>query len=361
MLRIKRTVCFEGREKDELAIRTFEPQDRAGIDKLFKLTFGWTRPESLWKWKFMENPHGQPIIIVAVDRGEIVGHYGLLPRRIRCFDTAYTALQEVDLMVHPDHKKGGLFKKLGETAYGYATRDDPSFTFGFPNQVSLPLGSRILKWRAIGKIPMYSIFLDPCTSMIKKYPRLKTVRMPAGTVRFCMKKIMGTKYASEIPCRITDTIPSGIAGLFAATSRIREFAFERDGDYLKWRYESRPEGRYRFLTAGTESKPQGFAVHVIKGNDAFFTEFILDPSDNVEAARSLIGAGIRLGLENGVSAQRIWLLENDLQSRLISRMGFMRRESKIYHVIRSFLSPEHNRRLWDPCRWQVTMGDSDCI
>jgi predicted N-acetyltransferase YhbS len=345
-----------------LEIREYKNSDMNGINVLFNNVFKWLRSDREWSWKFLENPHGDPLIIVAETGGRIVGHYALLPRKIQCFGNDRTAYQEVDLMIDPDYKKGGLFRKLGEVAYREAINRGAMFTFGFPNQTSLPLGTRILKWRAIGKIPLYTLLLNPLDVLDRRDSKLRIPKPMQWPVTACTRRILQTKFHSDIHCSESDRIPVGVVNQFKTVAIPKEFTFERDESYLNWRYQGESSNQYRILIAGDSLSPQGCAVlSLTDDNNAYFCEFWLDHIKNYDAARCLIGYAVDISYSLGCSALRMWTMENSRHAGLLSKMGFLKRESKIYHVIHSFLAHEQNRRLWDPDRWFITIGDSDCI
>ncbi len=136
-------------------IRAFDPADRATFLSMYETVFGHNRSADWFRWKYRENPFADHVpIIVASDDGEPVGFRSFFAQELRAGDTILPAFQPCDTMVHPDHRKRGLFDRLNERAIERYTDGRPSFFFNFPNGNS-KRGNRKHGWREIGTIPAY--------------------------------------------------------------------------------------------------------------------------------------------------------------------------------------------------------------
>jgi len=347
----------EKKSADKIEIRGVRETDAEQINHLFGIVFKRERSVESFRWKFLSNPHGAGIVKVAVSGDAIVGFYGLSPRKVIFRNKEMTALQEVDLMVHPDHTRGGLFKKLGLAAYEAAQAQDTAFTFGFPNQTSLPAGRRILKWRAIEEIPLFTWVLDPTPVLKRRMSKLPDLAMPA--VRGIWTGVRHVRTRSDIPVTEQKDIRPGTALIWDRIPKKPEIRFVRDDAYLNWRYMACPDHTYVFLYAGDSEGPDGFAILGIQSDGEAHLPEIWTWS--VRATKALVRKAADLAVRAGCHSLRTWALHGSNQAGLLDGAEFMRRDSKIYHVIRSFRSPEFNRFLWDPARWSVSSGDSDCV
>lgn len=122
-------------------VRRFATSDVASITKLLNIVFKPTIPftEEWWNWKYAKNPFGfwgeQGDIWVAEDNGQIVGHYAVIPYKMKVDDIIVLAGQSVDTAVHPDYRRLGIFECLAQKVYAGAC-NRYAFLFGFPSDMA---------------------------------------------------------------------------------------------------------------------------------------------------------------------------------------------------------------------------------
>jgi len=152
--------------------RVLDPNEfvdfQSQIAHLFEICFGNKLNPLLWEWAYLNNPTGRPIIAVALDDGNIVAHYAMIPVPFVRDKQALQGYLSMTTMVHPDFRKYGLFSELAGLAYSHALKN--SFVYGFPNANSLPGFKKRLDWKvssdyhvaSIGRhlLPMYLSSLD---------------------------------------------------------------------------------------------------------------------------------------------------------------------------------------------------------
>ncbi|MBN1880054.1 GNAT family N-acetyltransferase [bacterium] len=343
------------------ALQPLEKTDYPGLGRLFTKIFGTERSMDAWIWKYDKNPHGSPVATIAAVGEDIVGFYGLLPRRVNFRGEMLTAFQEVDLMVDPDHAAGGLFKHLGRYSYDRLVESGHAFTFGFPNQTSLPLGRRILGWRAIEKIPLWTLILKPASVLDGRLPSIPGLRYVADRViRFRNRHKLGARYDGLI--REVDRFSgSAIDLLTGPVSSGEGIGFIRDPDYLAWRYHECPDHNYVLFEAGHAGHCGAAAVVGLPAGDrAALVEFRYAAGAD-DAAVALIRIISEVCERKSYATLRAWALDGSPDARFFESIGFFNRDALNFHVIRSFRPPEFNRYLWDGGRWYLSSGDSDCV
>lgn len=345
---------------DSPVLRPLEKTDYPGLGHLFLKMFGKERSIETWMWKYDQNPHGAPIATVAAVAEEIVGFYGLLPRRVSFRGEMMTAFQEVDLMVDPDHAAGGLFRNLGRQSYDRLVQQGHPFTFGFPNQTSLPLGKRILGWRAIGRIPLWTMILDPESILTGRLPAVPGLRNLAAKA-FRIRNRFRLRTACKNAVRQVSSWSESATGLFGNPTPDSGIGFLRDRAYLDWRYRECPETQYVCFEAGSAGACEAAAVAgIAAGGRANLAE--LEWRDGCEqAATAVVKAVAEWAVTAGCTTLRAWALEDSPDAQFLAARGFFDRDALNYHVIRSFQHPEFNRYLWDGSRWRLSSGDSDCV
>ncbi|WP_306052455.1 GNAT family N-acetyltransferase [Natronococcus wangiae] len=144
-----------------VTIRRFEPGDRAAFLSLYETVFERDRRTDWFRWKYKENPYVDHVpIVVAEHDGDLVGCRSLFAQEMRGHGTVRTAFQPCDTMVHPEHRRRGLFSRMNERTLERYTDGGPSFFFNFPNEASMQ-GNLDCGWREIGTVPLYYRFQDP--------------------------------------------------------------------------------------------------------------------------------------------------------------------------------------------------------
>ena len=137
-----------GRREDDYTIRPYHPDDRDGFLALHETVFGGGSPD-WFAWKYEDNPYLEDVsIFVATADDEIVGARPYLGFRMRAGDNTYVGVQTADTMVHPDHRRRGLFARMTERSLEHYADGEPAFMFNVPNAISragyLDLGCEIV-------------------------------------------------------------------------------------------------------------------------------------------------------------------------------------------------------------------------
>jgi len=102
----------------DYTIRSADLRDRAAFLDLHHTVFGtWPAPvaEDIFEWKYVDNPYVDDLPVIVVTRdGEVVGARGYTAFELVVGGEVVLGLQSGDLMVHPDHRRRGLFTKMNE-------------------------------------------------------------------------------------------------------------------------------------------------------------------------------------------------------------------------------------------------------
>jgi GNAT superfamily N-acetyltransferase len=135
-------------DADAYTVRPYDHEDRADVLALHETVFDGGDPE-WFAWKYETNPYvDEPAIFVAEHGGTIVGARPYLAFRMRAGDDTHLGLQTGDTMVHPDHRRQGLFTRMTAASFERYADGEPAFQFSMPNAVSRPgylrLGSEVV-------------------------------------------------------------------------------------------------------------------------------------------------------------------------------------------------------------------------
>ena len=161
---------------DSYVIRRYRPSDRDGVLALDDEVWDRDRGGPWFDWKYGQNPYVDHVpLFVAAAGDEIVGARPFMAFRMRAGDETALALQPSDTMVHPEHRRQGIFTQMTERALSFYADRDVDFFFNFPNEASLP-GYRSLGWREIAdKRTLYRV-QNP-DAFVPKYTEGRTTKL----------------------------------------------------------------------------------------------------------------------------------------------------------------------------------------
>lgn len=129
------TVAPEGIAHDEYTITWAEPRHADAFVSLHREVFGTWEPRgrAQFDWKYADNPFvaDLPVIVVEDRAGDVVGARGYFAFPVSVGDENRLALQSSDLMVHPDHRRQGLFREMNRLG-GQTYADADVLFFSFP-------------------------------------------------------------------------------------------------------------------------------------------------------------------------------------------------------------------------------------
>lgn len=133
---------------DSITINSKQELQRhaSAIETLFQECFGDRLSPALWRWAYLDNPHGAPWVSLCYDADRLVGHYAMIPMPLTSSEGRLDAFLSMTTMVAASHRQHGLFVKLGQATYDAATAAGAAYVMGFPNEMSAPGFKRRLNW-----------------------------------------------------------------------------------------------------------------------------------------------------------------------------------------------------------------------
>jgi len=258
----KSTATANGTEagpEDEYEIRQFEPPDENEFRSLYETVFGRRASIEWFDWKYTENPYTESVPMTVTERdGRLVGARPFFTLPIRAGERTYTAYQPADAMVHPDHRRRGLFTRMTERALDWLADsvESGAFCFNFPNERSLP-GDLKLGWRVAGTLPTrYRIERAGAFLGIEG--------LPARLATFGGQGFLGVVDAiSRSNADIAVDRRDGVAAATLASLYEKRVPHglhaHRTPEFYRWRF-SNPNRRYATYTASENGTPSVAAV-----------------------------------------------------------------------------------------------------
>ena len=119
---------------------------KSPIFELFKNSFDSAIDEELWKWAYIDNPNGNPIVSLYFDKEKLVGHYAVIPMNFFYDQKSLNAVLSMTTMVDIAYRKYGIFVDQANEVYEKANELGYKFVYGFPNKKSAPGFKKRLNW-----------------------------------------------------------------------------------------------------------------------------------------------------------------------------------------------------------------------
>jgi hypothetical protein len=119
------------------------------ILELFRKSFGRPLSPEAWRWMYLNNPNGLAYVTLAIENGQLSGHYAAVPTLLADAAGPFVAYRSMTTMVDPDSSAPGLFLRLGRRAHEELTQSGIKLIYGFPNANSAFTFERFMRWRMV--------------------------------------------------------------------------------------------------------------------------------------------------------------------------------------------------------------------
>jgi hypothetical protein len=229
---------------------------------LFRVSFGRDMSTRLWEWKYITNPFASsiPEVVIAADKGKIVGARPFLSMELWMQKEKVIAAEHCDTMVQLEYRNMGLFNRMGLVARDYLKEKHISLSYGFPGPMSRA-GFLTQGYRKV--VPTEILFypLDTRKIIAMRFPRQKALR--------AMEFIFGNIVTRKIPASQPDTggyqleIQEKYSTALENLDGLRNpgvIEFVRSERSLRWRFDQHPENCYRYILAKKGGELSGYAV-----------------------------------------------------------------------------------------------------
>lgn len=206
-----------------MEIKEASQNDIPQILKVLKASLGEIssrKTEEVWRYKHIDNPFGESLVLVAEEAGKIIGVRAFMRWQWQKGDHVYSAFRAVDTATHPDHQGKGIFKKLTLKALEIAKERGDHFVFNTPNSQSKP-GYLKMGWAEVGKLNIH-LRLVNFIPFNKKGPKYSSVGNPWNS--------------------------SDLLNFYFQNQKAADRIFTpKDLDYINWRYVNNPLQDYAVI------------------------------------------------------------------------------------------------------------------
>jgi GNAT superfamily N-acetyltransferase len=215
-----------------VATRLYRTEDEPDVLDLLHVSLGdgpaGERAAPFFRWKHMDNPFGESLMLLATDGDRVVGLRAFMRWRFLAGDRVVTAVRAVDTATHPEYQGRGIFRKLTLEALD-RLRGDVDLVFNTPNEKSLP-GYLKMGWRTVGRLPVLVAPRHPIHVLRRwrsgEAPPVRPVKAPTAAEALA---------DPDVPRLLTDR-------------REPRLHTVRTPEYIRWRYADAPLLGYRAVT-----------------------------------------------------------------------------------------------------------------
>jgi hypothetical protein len=310
---------------DGLEFRSFREEDLGRVLSLFLDVFGKEMDETFYRWRFLDNPFGPAMVLLALDGDRLASHYAVCPALSLIEGKPVLTAQSMTTMTHPDYGGRGLFPAMARALYDQIHgAHGVRAVFGFPNPNSHYAFGAKLGWRDL--FPLF--FLER-----------PVAEEDEGPWRHVDREEQRSLVESAAPA----------AGCLP---------YRRDGTFLEWRYHRNPVCRYEFLAAEDSEDPCCCVVkeRTVEGGVMMDVVDFLGSTERAAVDEALRAVHARA---RALSAERVsgWLDLRHPAFPAMERMRYRPAGPITYFGIKPLATLPDCAA--DPRSWRVTMGDSD--
>lgn len=341
-------------------IDRFRPDDRRGVDTLYRRTHGADAAEAnrlRWEWQHRRNPYntgGQPGIWVAREGPTVVGHYPTLPVRISLKGLEVNAAWGKDAMVAPERDRQALDEAL---VRAWDRNSGAVLTLGASGE-SRQLLER-LHWPDAHVLPC---LVKPLTRRAVRLPNWPTpLNRLISAITLPVIQIVSRSRPLRAECEPIRRFDSSFTALWERLAPKFDLAVRRDAPYLNWRYIEPPHVRYSVVALKRQGDVHGYAVyrhrHEPLGRVTMLVDLLVDP-DDVSGLKTLLRWVDRAARAEDADKVRCYAMHGALR-RVLRRNGYFNVKSTIEVTVKVNAVQVPKGFYDDTDGWHITYGDSD--
>jgi len=343
-----------------------DEKDISGILSLRKIVFGEMEPDKVeprfWRWGFMESPDGKGFIYLARDGDKIIAHFADIPRRFVINGETSPATLSLDLMVHPDYRREGLFVAMGRYGAQRVKREGGLFMMAFPIRPETIEGLIKIGWEKVVPLPVLVLPIR-FSGIFNHYVRFKPLSLLLGGLAsaayFLLFGWRRGKKPEGVLIEEAKRLDEAFDEFWQDASRLYPVMGVRTRQYLDWRYIQHPTRRYTIYRAIKKGKMRGYIVlrkvELLGFNSGVIVDLLALDDD---ALSVLVEKGIQHTRKEGTDLLGVIVPKTHPYYHTLIRNGFLSSPKSF-----QFMIYRHSEiaALRDPRGWYVNWGDSDVI
>lgn len=346
-----------------LEVRLYRPGDEQAILALYHAAFDQPMTIEDWRWKYLQNPAGPPLIALGWHAGCLAVNVCASPRRFWVNGQEARAAHWSDMIIAPQYTQGlggaRLMMHTGKTwlaAYTQSGRVD--FGYGLPVPRFKDLSKKIWNYAEVTAAPQLVHLLHPAYALrrwLRAAPRLQTALL---RLSLPPAPLYARREECAPLCRL-HTFDARFDRLWADLAPRFKIAAVRDAAHLSWRYAPR---EYIKLAAATPRQAEGYIVCRVVEQEGWRVGLIADLLAREEqTAQALLSAALTFFRRGGAALARAWSLPHDPAHPAYRRAGFLPRPSPYALLAGGYTPLVPAVLLASAFAWQLAFGDADGV
>jgi len=347
-------------------VRDGNKTDMEGILSFRGVVFGEEEKDKLdprfWQWEFMEGPDGRAFIYIVEDRNKIVGHFADIPRRFIVEGEVVLGTLSLDLMVHHDYWRRGIFQAMGKYGVQRVKQENGLFLTAFPIRLETIQGLIKIGWKEVVELPVL-VYPIKFSGFVNRYLHFSPLGVfIGGMARFFYFLLYGLKRRKEIggvEIEKVGLLDEQFDGFWQKALSLYSVMGIRDRNYLTWRYLQHPTRKYTIYRAKKSGEMKGYIVlrkvELLNFNSAVIVDLLA--LDEVTLV-ALVEKGIQHSRQEGVDLLGFMVPKVHPYYKILRGIGFL----PSFKTFLFMIYPHSGREIFlSPEKWYVNWGDADVI
>ena len=296
--------------------RRLELSALAEFNDLYNTCYGCERPLDDARWLYADNPTGPAVIFAAFDRlGGLVGVRPAIPFRQTWGGRERTAYEFADALVHPEHRRRGIFSRLVRQACEWAAEHGHTL-YSIPNEHSLSV---------YRKFPELEI-VDGSLTRAKPLSWLRYFGYQLGWAQVSSAAAPGHAQAADsigsgaVRLRVVDRFETDFDDVHAELAKRVACFTVRTRPYLQWRYFDAPVRRYHVALLEEHGRACGYVVLRMLGPVAQLVDVFVRP--DARLARRALSLAAKWARSLGAIGVHFNTSRDNLYHRAAARCGY---------------------------------------
>jgi GNAT superfamily N-acetyltransferase len=347
-------------------VRDGNEKDMEEILSLRRLVFGEEERDKLdprfWHWEFMKGPDGRALVYIVNHENKVIGHFADLPRHFSVDREVVLGTLSLDLMVHPDYWRRGIFAAMGRYGAQRVKQEKGLFMTAFPIRLETILGLRKIGWKEVAKLPVLAYPLR-FRGILNRYLHfLPLSLLVGGFVRvfyFLLYGLRGGKKGEGVEIEKVESFDELFDRFWQKALSLHPLIGSRNRQYLTWRYLQHPTRHYTIYRAQKSGEMMGYIVlrkvELLNFNSAVIVDLLALDEESISA---LVKRGIQHGRQEGADLLGFMVSQGHSYYKRLRKMGFLPSLKTFLFMIYPHAEREG---ILSPEKWYVNWGDTDVI
>jgi hypothetical protein len=347
-------------------VRDGNEKDMEEILSLRRDAFAETEKDKLdprfWRWEFMKGPDGKAFIYIVEDGDKMVGHFADIPRRFSVEGEVVFGTLSLDLMVHHDYWRKGIFQAMGRYGVQRVKQENGLFLTAFPIRMETIQGLKKIDWKEVVKLPVL-VYPIKFSGIVNRYLHFSPLGLFIGGITsffyFLLYGLKKRKGMGGVEIEKVSFLDEQFDDFWQKALSLYPIMGIRNRNYLTWRYIKHPTRNYVIYRAKENGEMKGYIVlrkvELLNFNSAVIVDLVaLDD----EILYELVEKGIEYSREEEVDLLGFMVPKSHPYYWSLRKEGFLPSFKTFLFMVYSHWKEEV---LLDPKGWYVTWGDTDVI